>query len=203
MVAGREVVLETQRLVLRRFTEADVDSLVELDGDPRVMRYLTGGKPTPRERVQREILPAILSDYARVAGCGTWAAIEKATGQFIGWFELRTAGHDDVNDQAELGYRLRVSAWGQGYATEGACALINMAFTKVGLRRVYAETMAVNTASRRVMEKAGLRFVRTFHPDWKDPIEGAEQGEVEYELLRADWLRLARSAAGSPDILRP
>jgi RimJ/RimL family protein N-acetyltransferase len=47
--------------------------------------------------------------------------------------------------------------------------------------------MAVNTASRRVMEKAGLRYVRTFHQDWPDEIDGDEQGDVEYALTRAEW----------------
>ncbi|HEU5472829.1 MAG TPA: GNAT family N-acetyltransferase [Actinophytocola sp.] len=197
-----EVVLETERLVLRRFTEADVDSLVDLDGDPRVMRYLTGGRPTPREKIESEVLPGILADYQRVPGCGTWAAAERSTGRFLGWFELRVSGDDAAAAQAELGYRLRASAWGRGYATEGARALIRRAFTELGLRRVWAETMAVNTASRRVMEKAGLRLVRTFHRTWDDPIDGAEHGEVEYELLRADWLRLARRADDPPDILR-
>lgn len=53
---------------------------------------------------------------------------------------------------------------------------------------MFAQTMAVNTRSRRVMEKAGLRHVRTFHPHWADPFPGTEHGEVEYELLREDWL---------------
>jgi RimJ/RimL family protein N-acetyltransferase len=47
--------------------------------------------------------------------------------------------------------------------------------------------MAVNTASRRVMEKAGLRYARTFHLEFDDPIDGTELGEVEYELRREDW----------------
>ena len=57
------------------------------------------------------------------------------------------------------------------------------------MRRVVAQTMAVNVASRRVLEKAGLRLVRTFHQEWSEPIEGADQGEVEYALRKADWER--------------
>ena len=92
-------------------------------------------------------------------------------------------------DEVELGYRLRRSAWGKGYATEGSRALIHKGFTELGVRRVVARTMAVNTASRRVMEKAGLMHVRTFYPERPDPIEGSEQGEVEYALTEADWGR--------------
>ena len=84
----------------------------------------------------------------------------------------------------ELGYRLKASAWGRGYATEGARALVRKGFDELGVRRVWAETMAVNRASRRVMEKVGLRYVRTFHVHFDDPLPGAEHGEVEYELRR-------------------
>jgi RimJ/RimL family protein N-acetyltransferase len=184
------VFLETDRLVLRRFTHDDVDNLVELDSDPVVMRYLTGGRPTPSEEIRDEVLPAFLAYYKRFAGYGFWAAVEKATGQFLGWFHLRPPEGAPV-DEPELGYRLRRSAWGQGYATEGSRALIHKAFSELGARRVFAETMAVNSASRRVMEKAGLRLVRTFRRPWPDPIEGDEHGEVEYALSKAEWERLA------------
>jgi RimJ/RimL family protein N-acetyltransferase len=84
---------------------------------------------------------------------------------------------------------LKRSAWGKGYATEGSRALIDNAFGELGARRVYAETMAVNTASRRVMEKAGLKFVRSFLQPWPDPIPGDEHGDVEYALTREEWER--------------
>ena len=86
---------------------------------------------------------------------------------------------------------LRRSAWGKGYATEGSRALVRMAFTELAARRVYAETMAVNQGSRRVMEKGGLRLVRTFRQPWPDRIEGDELGDVEYALTRTEWEKLA------------
>ena len=92
----------------------------------------------------------------------------------------------------ELGYRLRRSAWGRGLATEGSVALVRAAFTDLGAARVVAETMAVHLASRRVMEKAGLRLVRTFHQDWPYPIPGDEQGDVEYAVTRTEWLAAQR-----------
>jgi len=187
-----QIFLETERLLLRRFTEADVNNLCDLDSDPDVMRLLTG-KPTPRDVIQNETLPGILHYYERFEGYGSWAAIEKSSGDFLGWFAFRPpdgASPDDV----ELGYRLRTSAWGNGYATEGSRALIRKGFTELGVRRVWAQTMAVNIRSRRVMEKAGLSYVRTFHEEFDDPLPGTEHGEVEYALTKADWER--REAAG-------
>ena len=88
---------------------------------------------------------------------------------------------------ASIGYRLRRAAWGLGYATEGARALVRRAFTDLGVDEVVATTMAVNAGSRRVLEKAGLRYARTVHLDWPDPLAGNEHGDVEYRLSRGDW----------------
>src|SRR3989442_15492062 len=183
-----QVFLETDRLVLRRFTMADADNLVRLDADPDVMRFVTGGIPPSREEIENEFLPAFLGYYQRYEGYGFWAAIEKATGEFLGWFHFRPRA-DAAPGEVELGYRLRKSAWGNGYATEGSRALIRKGFTEFGVQRVVAETMAVHTASRRVMEKAGLTLVRTFHQPWPYPIEGDELGDVQYALCKADWHR--------------
>jgi RimJ/RimL family protein N-acetyltransferase len=193
------VFLETERLVLRRFTDNDIDNLVELDSDPEVMRFINGGRPTPRNEVENDILPAFLGYYERLAGYGFWAAVERSSGSFIGWFHFRPA-KGAPEDEVELGYRLRRSAWHKGYATEGSRALIDKGFAELGVQRVVASTMVVNVASRRVMEKAGLRFVRTFHQPWPDYIEGEEEGDVEYALIRSEWeqsrARVNRGAGG-------
>jgi RimJ/RimL family protein N-acetyltransferase len=181
-----QVFLETQRLVLRQFTEADADNLVSLDADPDVMRFVTGGVPTSRDQIENEFLPAFLGYYQRYEGFGFWAAVEKATGEFLGWFHLRP-GPDAVPGEVDLGYRLRKAAWGKGYATEGSRALIAKGFTELGVQRVVAQAMAVKPASRRVMEKAGLKLVRTFHQPWPCPMEGDHFGDVEYALDKADW----------------
>ena len=167
------------RLRFRRLSGADVDALVELDSDPEVMRFLTGGVATPLATVRDEQLPRLLAQYERHPGLGRWVAHDRESGEFLGWFALDPSAD---GTEAELGYRLRRSAWGRGLATEGSRALVRHAFDTVGVRRVWAETMAVNERSRRVMEKAGLRYVRTFHLQFDDPIPGTEHGEVEYEL---------------------
>jgi RimJ/RimL family protein N-acetyltransferase len=178
--------LETERLLLRAFTEADTDQLFALDNDREVMRFINGGKPTSRETIRTRTLPRLLHDYPCFGTRGYWAAEEKTTEAFLGWFEFRPM--DEHNPAVvELGYRLIKAAWGKGYATEGSRALISKGFTDLGVERVTANTMAVNTSSRRVMEKSGLKFLRNFTGDWPEAIEGSEHGEVEYELTRTGW----------------
>jgi RimJ/RimL family protein N-acetyltransferase len=176
------VFLTTDRLILRRMVPADTDHLVELDGDPDVMAFITGGAPTPRAEIEA-MLSDLIADYDRFRGLGRYAAIERRTGEFVGWMSLRSDGSDEV----DLGYRLRKTFWGKGYATEGARALIDSAFRDHGIERVYAETMFINARSRAVMARVGLRHVRTFHLHFDDPIPGTELGEVEYAITRAEW----------------
>src|SRR6266567_6036468 len=95
-----QVFLETVRLMLRRFTAADVDNLFDLDSDPDVMRFLTGGTPTPREVIQNNILPAFLRSYERFPGFCVWAATEKASGEFLGWFSFQPKNAARPNDVA-------------------------------------------------------------------------------------------------------
>jgi RimJ/RimL family protein N-acetyltransferase len=78
------VVLETGRLTLRRFTEADVDNLFELNSDPE-LRYINSGKPTPREEIRDNIIPFRLGFCEKFDGLGTWAAQARSTGEFPGW----------------------------------------------------------------------------------------------------------------------
>ncbi len=196
-----QVYLTTERLTLCQFTHADVDQLVALDSDPAVMRWLNGGVPTPRAVIEREILPRFLRSYQRRAGYGVWAAIERASGDFVGWFGFQPRDGADLDeiDEIELGYRLRRSAWGKGYATEGARALIRKGFTELGAQRIVATTYQDNLASRRVMEKAGLRLARTFRLTPDDLVAEGDMfipsqdlwdgDDVEYALWRADWER--------------
>jgi RimJ/RimL family protein N-acetyltransferase len=181
-----KIILQTQRLTLRQFSEDDVGNLFNLNNDPEVMRYLTGGRRTPRKVIRDEVIPFHRAVYERLDRLGTWAAESTATGEFLGWFHFRPGPDTDLTN-IDLGYRLRRSAWNQGYATEGSRALIDMGFTDLGVQRVFGHTMTVNTASRRVMEKCGLALVRTTPHAGSDLIEGSEQGEVEYALTKPGW----------------
>lgn len=138
------------------------------------------------------MLPAFLGYHARGDLYGFFAAIDKTNGAFLGWFHYRPRPGDPP-DEPELGYRLRRAAWGRGLASEGSQALIDRGFADHDVQRVVAETMVVNTASRRVMEKCGMQQVRVFHQDWPDHIPGHEHGDVEYAITRADWSAQRRS----------
>jgi RimJ/RimL family protein N-acetyltransferase len=184
-----DIYLETERLQLRRFTEADLDNLIELNSDPEVRRYERSRLP-PREENQQQ-LNRMLQHYSRFPGYGFWAAIEKSSGDFLGWFEFLPDA-DAGLDEPELGYRLRKSAWNKGYATEGSRALIHKGFTELGVRRVVAGTDADNIASRRVMEKAGLVLVRSEFAPRPGEIDGVAVEGVVYALERTAWEQLSR-----------
>ena len=190
------IVLETPRLAIRQFTEDDVDNLFNLNNDPEVMRYL--GRPTSREVLRDEIIPFHLGVYERLDRLGTWAAESAGNGQFLGWFHLRPGPDGDISN-VDLGYRLRRSAWNLGYATEGSRALINMGFIALGVQRVFAHTMTVNTASRRVLGECGLTLVHTgaYAGSDADIIDGAEHGEVEYALAKPQGEATANSVSGN------
>ena len=153
-----------------------------LDGDAEVMRYLTG-RARARAEVLEEWLPVMSRDAGTDGRLGYWAGLNDAG--FVGWWCLNPAPEDPGD--AELGYRLRRDAWGRGYATEGALALLAHGFDDVGLAHVWAQTMAVNRASRAVMERIGLEFERTWVGEWNEPLPGWEQGEVAYGLTRQEW----------------
>ncbi len=190
-----DILLETARLILRRFTPADAAHVFALDNDPDVMRYINGGISTPWEVVEQQILPGFLRYDDATPGFGFWAAIEKTTGDFVGWFVFRPTGDDP--QEVTLGYRFHKAAWGKGYATEGAAALIHRGFAEWGVEWVIATTYAENRASRRVTEKLGMRHVRSFRyspeqiaasdTSYTASAEVWDGNDVEYALTRSEW----------------
>lgn len=185
------IVLETERLRLRRLAMDDFDNLVALHRDPEVMRFVDTGKPVPPREV-REELAFLIREYDDFPGFGRWAAIERETDEFVGWFGLRRR-EDNGPANATLGYRIHRRFWGRAYATEACRALVTRGFAELGIQRISADAMAVNHRSRRVLDKAGLTHVRTYHVSFPDPIPGTEHGEVEYAITRAQWQQRERS----------
>ncbi len=170
--------LETDRLILREFNPADEQNLFDLDSDPAVVEFLTK-RPSTREEVLAS-LERIENLRVKFQGrFGVWTVIERISGEFIGWFHFRPGKRDLENIKLiELGYRFKKSAWGQGYAQEGSRALIKKGFEELGVEEVFALTMETNVRSRNVMEKCGLKYVRSF----VDPEYGSKELDVEYAL---------------------
>lgn len=194
-----QATLWTSRIRLVPLSDEHLEYEVELDADPEVMRYLGDGRARTRQEV--EILHRRRLDAAtRVPGLGFWAGFVD-TG-FVGWWILeppQRADQGPVEGQAELGYRLLRRWWRRGLASEGARELIRHGFEDLGLEGIFAETMAVNIASRATMASVGMRHVRTFHLDWDEPLPGSELGEVEYAITRLQWLtRQGTGARSSP-----
>lgn len=183
-----QATLRTGRLTLVPLAEEHLDYEVELDSDPEVMRYLGNGRARTRAEVQpyhRRRLAAA----NEVPGLGFWVGFENE--QFVGWWILEPPERADqgpLEGQAELGYRLLRRYWRRGLASEGARELLRHGFEELQLQRIFAETMAVNEASRATMASIGMQYVRTFYANWVEPIPGAEHGEVEYAITRQQWL---------------
>jgi RimJ/RimL family protein N-acetyltransferase len=174
------ILLETDRLILRQFTDTDADGelLLELDSDPEVMRYIgpfgLGSVQAYRERIRTSWMVYYAAHPAR----GVWAVIEKSTNQFLGWFLLRPSTDYRLATHAgwtrptniEIGYRLRRAAWGRGLATEVATALVRLTLDDPAVTCVVSCAMVLNRASTRVMEKVGMSRVREFMlPGFTDP----------------------------------
>jgi RimJ/RimL family protein N-acetyltransferase len=153
MAARRIALLCTERLSLREFTRGDVEDLVALDADPRVMRYIGDGSVGTRALCEAGI-ERVLARYAEDNGLGIWHASRRIDGSFVGWVSLKPCG--DSTD-IEVGYRLMHDAWGHGFATELARAMVRRGFDDVGLERIIGVTHPENLASQRVLAKAGMR----------------------------------------------
>jgi RimJ/RimL family protein N-acetyltransferase len=163
--------VETARLIIRPIEEGDVAALTELDGFAEVRAAVDPfGEHLPEDR-------AALSAHERglVGNPGFLAVVERATGAVLGWLQFQA--RPERPGERELGYRLRPDAWGKGYATEGAAALIREAFASPGVTRVYAHALLDNPASTRVMEKIGMTYAR--------PWEYKGLSGAEYEALAA------------------
>ena len=172
--------LRTARLLLRPFTEADADALFVLHSSPRVLRYWDA--PPWRERTRAERFIAACRRIEE-EGTGARLAIERAADPvFIGWCGL--VGWNPDYRCATLGYCLDDAAWGRGFATEAAGALLQWGFDALNLNRVQAETDTRNTASSRVLEKLG--FVREGTLRENCIVDGEVSDSWVYGLLQRD-----------------
>ena len=155
--------IETDRLLLREFRESDLEGIFELDSNPNVHRYL-GNEPIHTKEEARKVIKSVQNQYTE-RGIGRWAAIEKETGEFIGWSGLRLNTEYNMNGFTryyDVGYRLIERYWGKGYATESGLAAVQYAFETMHLPEIYATTDIANEASHKALLKIGLRYVEDF-----------------------------------------
>jgi len=150
-----DAVIETNRLLLRRFTEDDASLLYELNLDPEVIRY-THDPIADAEHAKKILRDVILPQYV-LYHHGRWAVHLKSDLEFIGWCGLKYLSE---TNEVDLGYRFRKKFWGKGYATEGGLACIAYGFNQLNLRRIVARALPGNLASVRVLEKCGMKYLQ-------------------------------------------
>jgi RimJ/RimL family protein N-acetyltransferase len=149
-----DVVVETDRLLLRRFTVDDAPLLYELNLDPEVVRY-THDPMTDVEHAKKVLDEIILPQYV-LYDHGRWAVHLRFNLEFIGWCGLK---YLPETNELDLGYRFMKKFWGNGYATEAALACIEYGFTRLNLRLVVGRALPANLVSIKVLEKCGMKYL--------------------------------------------
>ena len=145
-------VLDTDRLTLRPWSVDDVAGFHRIWGDPQVLWW--GTPHTDLEESARLLEERVAHSEASAPGLGSWAVIERRSGEVVGNAFLRSLESDD--GPAELGYHVVSSRWGEGIATEVARCLLTYASLALGVEEVIALVHVDNVPSRRVVEKIGL-----------------------------------------------
>lgn len=147
--------METERLIMRRWREADREPFAELNADPEVMEYFPG--LLTRER--SDLMVGRIEQSFDELGYGLWALEVRESGEFIGFSGLALQTFEaPFTPAVEVGWRLARHAWGHGYATESARAAMAYGFDQVGLDEIVSMTAAVNLRSRAVMERLGMTY---------------------------------------------
>src|SRR5437762_2379907 len=148
-----DVIIETDRLLLRRFTEDDAPLLYELNFDPEVIRY-THDPITNVEHAKKVLNEVILPQYV-LYDHGRWAVHLRSNLEFIGSCGLKYLS--DTNE-VDLGYRFMKKSWRNGYATEAALACSKYGFTRLNLHRIVGRALPGNLSSTKVLEKCGMKY---------------------------------------------
>ncbi len=168
--------IETERLILRELQQSDADAFFEMDSSVEVHKYL-GNNPIKTIEHIYDVIANIHQQYLD-NGIGRWATIEKSSGTFIGWSGLKFRRDEENNhiNFYDVGYRLHPNYWSKGYATESCKAALEYGFKTLNSNKIIGTTNEENKASRRVLEKCGLKFVEKFM--WKE--------------IKCDWLEITK-----------
>jgi [ribosomal protein S5]-alanine N-acetyltransferase len=161
------IIQETDRLILRHLHIFDAQAMDRVFGDPKVMLF---GPGIQTQSWVRDWLRGCLENYQKL-GFGPWAVVEKSSSTVIGYAGLFHFPDIDGQTEIEVGYRLKHSHWGQGFATEAVMTILKYAFHVLCLPRLIALIDPQNRASIRVAEKVGMHFEKEVmlegytHPD--------------------------------------
>lgn len=174
--------LTTERLILRDFVEADWEAVLAYQKEPLYLRYYpweSRSEPEVRQFVRGFI------DQQHEAPRTRWqlAVVLRGSGELIGNCGIRF--NNPALREANIGYEIAPAHWGRGYATEAAREILRFGFDELGAHRVWAECLAVNTGSARVLEKLGMR--REGELRQKELVQGRRQDQWIYALLEAEW----------------
>ncbi|MCG6036552.1 GNAT family N-acetyltransferase [Acinetobacter baumannii] len=173
--------IETKRLILRQWKESDFEPFITMGLDQDVMQFFPN-LLTPQESLN---LIQKISSLIQEKGWGFWAVELKETHQFIGFIGLHSQPEQfDFSPCVEIGWRLAKKFWKQGYATEGAKAVLDYAFNVLNLDKMVSFTATTNTPSQAVMKRLGMHKVKNFeHP--KVPLHHELREHVLYEITNA------------------
>ncbi|MEU9031911.1 GNAT family N-acetyltransferase [Streptomyces sp. NPDC048383] len=188
--------MRTDRLLLRRWRESDVEPWAAMNADPEVREHL--GELLTRVQSAAEV--ALMQTEFDGRGFGWWALESRETGEFLGRAGLDEVGEDMPFAGVDVGWRLARSTWGHGYATEAALACLAFGFESLGLPEAVASTTVNNLRSQAVMRRIGM--IRDPADDFEDPSvpEGPLRHCVLYRMLRVSTSSIETSSAsiGSP-----
>ena len=149
-----DAVIETNRLLLRRFTEDDASLLYELNLDPEVIRYTHD--PIADVEHAKQVLHEVMLPQYSLYDHGRWAVHLRSNLEFMGWCGLKYLSE---TNEVDLGYRLMKKFWGKGYATEAALACIEYGFNTLNLPVIIGRALPGNLASIKVLEKCGMKYL--------------------------------------------
>jgi RimJ/RimL family protein N-acetyltransferase len=176
--------IQTERLLLRRWREEDREPFYQLSSDPRVMEFMPGHLTRP----ESDLLVHRINEHFRKHGFGLFAAQLREDRTFIGYLGLAVPTFEaSFTPCVEIGWRLAVFHWGRGLATEGARAVVKHAFDGLGLDEIVSFTVPENARSRRVMEKIGMKHDESEDFDHPNLPEGHSlRRHVLYRLRRTE-----------------
>ncbi|MFT4602627.1 MAG: ribosomal-protein-alanine N-acetyltransferase [Arenicella sp.] len=149
--------IETERLIMRRFTLDDAEAAFEMNADPEVIKFIPMETATNLEKVRVSIAKNTIADYEKY-GFGRLAVTLKETGEFMGFSGLK---NDLTIGGVDIGFRLKRKFWGQGYGTESVMPFIDVAFKQLKLKEIIGAAMKDNHGSVAILKKMGLTFTHS------------------------------------------